>query len=113
MNKIIFWNIRSVNSQQAFERMTNLNRRNQYWLICFMEPFQDSSNTKMYKKTLGHHTALANCSGKIWLFPREEPEISIVSDTTQHLGEKRSGLRYMQHVMLPQGRNMGFFSIYC
>lgn len=44
MNKILFWNIRSVNTQQAFERLTNLNRRNQYWLIGLMEPFEDPSN---------------------------------------------------------------------
>lgn len=106
MNRIIFWNIRSVNSQQAFERLTNLNRRNQYWHIGLMEPFQDSSNIEMYERTLGHHTELANCSGKFWLFVREELETSSISDTTQQSAP------YSQYqVSKLEGRGMDFGDI--
>lgn len=40
IDKIIISNIRSVNTQNAFERLTMLNRRHQYSLIALMEPFQ-------------------------------------------------------------------------
>ncbi|XP_059302336.1 uncharacterized protein LOC132054310 [Lycium ferocissimum] len=33
---------RSVNTQQSFERLTNLNRRNRYNIIGLMEPFEDA-----------------------------------------------------------------------
>lgn len=65
MNKILFWNIRLVNSQRASDRLTNLNRRNHYWLPGLMEPFEDSSNIDNYMRALGLHTALSNCSEKI------------------------------------------------
>lgn len=85
MNKILFWNIRSVNTQQAFERLSNLNMRNQYWLISLMEPFEVSSNIDKYKRTLGHHTALSNYLETNWLFARKELQINILADTTQHI----------------------------
>lgn len=49
INKILFWNIRSVNTQEDFGRLTNLNRRNKYYLIRLMEPFQDPSKLEEYR----------------------------------------------------------------
>lgn len=44
MCKMIFWNIRSVNTQQAFERLTNRNGRYYYKHIGLMKPFGNLSN---------------------------------------------------------------------
>ncbi|KAH0713391.1 hypothetical protein KY290_008987 [Solanum tuberosum] len=83
-NKILLWNIRSVNTQQAFERLTNLNRRNNYWLIGLMEPFQDSSDLERYRRRLGHDTALVNCSGQIWIFTKDV-HVVVIEDSTQQM----------------------------
>lgn len=85
MNKILFWNIISINSQQDFERLTNLNRINQYWMIGLMEPFEDSNKIYKYRHILKPHSALTNNNDKIWLFTREKLQVNTIADTTQHL----------------------------
>lgn len=70
MNKIIFWNIRFINTQQDFKRLINLNRRCHYSLIGLMEYLEDTSNMEHYKRSLGYYIALANYSRKIRLFIR-------------------------------------------
>lgn len=68
ISRIIFWNIRSVNTQKSFERSIDLNKRNNYSYIALMEPIQSHSELDVYRKKLGMDKARANCSAKIWLF---------------------------------------------
>ncbi|XP_060190596.1 uncharacterized protein LOC132619837 [Lycium barbarum] len=43
---------RSVNTQQSFERLTNLNRRNRYSIIGLMEPFEDAEQIERFRRKL-------------------------------------------------------------
>jgi len=61
IGKTIFWNIRSVKSQKAFERLMGLNRRHKYNFIALMEPFQDPQELEQYKRRLGMLNAYCNC----------------------------------------------------
>ncbi|XP_075076678.1 uncharacterized protein LOC142163304 [Nicotiana tabacum] len=45
MNALI-WNIRSVNTQQAFERLTKMHRKNHYEFVGLMEPKQQAKKWK-------------------------------------------------------------------
>jgi len=83
--KVIFWNIRSVNTQNSFGRLMDLNMRHHYSFIALMEPFQDPSKLEHFKNKLGFDKALANCSGKIWTFLRDDWEGTIMMDSIQQL----------------------------
>jgi len=50
MMKAIFWNIRSINTQQAFNRLQMLNRHHKYFLIALMEPFQHMRHLRVIKE---------------------------------------------------------------
>ncbi|XP_060182996.1 uncharacterized protein LOC132612944 [Lycium barbarum] len=83
MNKLLLWNIRSVNTQQSFERLTNLNRRNRYSIIGLMEPFEDAEQVEIFRRKLGMETTFVNISGKIWLFLSEDVQGSVEIDNEQ------------------------------
>lgn len=85
IGKIIFWNIRSVNTQKAFERLIYLNKRHRYSFIALMEPFQGSHELEQHKTKLGFTHAFCNCSAKIWLFWEEEWQVEIVNDSCQQV----------------------------
>ncbi|KAK4731189.1 hypothetical protein R3W88_024177 [Solanum pinnatisectum] len=59
IESIIYWNIRSVNTQNAFERLLDLNRRHHFSYIS-------------YRRRIGLRNALVNCSSKIWIFWHED-----------------------------------------
>lgn len=88
IEKVIFWNIRSVNAHNSFGRLMDLNRRHQYSFVALMEPFQDPLELDQYKRKLGFNNAYANSSGKIWIFWREEWEGSVILDSLQQLSMK-------------------------
>lgn len=80
---IMFWNIRSVNSQNAFEKSIDLKRRHQYTFIALFEPFQGPQEIDLYRRRIRMQNAKVNCSGKIWLFWKADWEGEVVSDTIQ------------------------------
>ncbi|KAK4706364.1 hypothetical protein R3W88_034059 [Solanum pinnatisectum] len=85
IDKILFWNIKSVKSQNAFERVIELHRRHHYLYIALLEPFQSPSELEQYSRNLGLQNAKANCSAKIWIFWDDSWEDEGSSDTTQQL----------------------------
>ncbi|XP_055835039.1 uncharacterized protein LOC129903500 [Solanum dulcamara] len=84
MNALI-WNIRSVNTKEAFTRLIKMNQRHQFGFIGLMEPFQDSNKIEEYKRRLGMEHAMANISGKIWIFVEDIFDYHIIMDHQQHL----------------------------
>ncbi|KAG5579373.1 hypothetical protein H5410_050000 [Solanum commersonii] len=51
IDNIVFWNIRSVNTQNAFERLLDLNRRHHFHILLSLSHF------KIHQKVGGtHHT---------------------------------------------------------
>lgn len=85
MDKLLFWKIRSINSQNAFERLIDLKKRNKLVYIALVEPFQGLHELDMYRKKLGMDKAIANSSFKIWVFWKEEWEDIIVMDKYQQV----------------------------
>ncbi|XP_060210563.1 uncharacterized protein LOC132637499 [Lycium barbarum] len=72
IDKVLFWNIRSVNTQNYFERLTELNRRHHYSLIALMEPFHGLDEVESYRRRLGIHNSMVNISEKIWIFGTDD-----------------------------------------
>lgn len=68
INKVLYWNIRSIRTQCLFERLIDLYRKNHYSYIALLEPFQSPSELDEYRRRLGVSNARANCSAKIWIF---------------------------------------------
>ncbi|XP_060190564.1 uncharacterized protein LOC132619785 [Lycium barbarum] len=94
MNSSLIWNIRSVNTQQAFERVVLLHRQKLFNYVALLEPFQHVRHIDMYKLWLNMGTAWHNVNGKIWIFVDAEIQVEIMRDTEQllscrftHLGD--------------------------
>jgi len=85
IEKLIFWNIRSINTQKSFERLLDLNHRHHYSFIALMEPFQNPSELEQYKRRLGFDKAGVNQNGKILCFWKDDWVGNIVLDTVQQV----------------------------
>jgi len=85
IEKALFWNIRSVRSHKALDRLIDLNKRHRYKYIALMEPFQGPHELEQYKRRLGFQNAFCNCSAKIWIFWDEDWTWEVVRDNVQHL----------------------------
>uniref|UniRef100_A0A0V0HJ51 Putative ovule protein n=1 Tax=Solanum chacoense TaxID=4108 RepID=A0A0V0HJ51_SOLCH len=68
IGQLLFWNIRSVNSQHSFERVIDMNIRYNFAFIALLEPFQDPGEIEQYKRRLGFDRVAVNSSAKIWVF---------------------------------------------
>ncbi|XP_019259967.1 PREDICTED: uncharacterized protein LOC109237999 [Nicotiana attenuata] len=84
MNALI-WNIRSVKTQQAFERLIKMHRQNYYEFIGLMEPIQQARKLERYRMNIGFAQAIANVSNKIWVFIDEVFEVIIMYNIVQQL----------------------------
>ncbi|XP_059315426.1 uncharacterized protein LOC132066044 [Lycium ferocissimum] len=85
IDKALFWNIRSVNTQKSFERLIDLKRRHHYSIIGLMEPFQDPIAIEEYRRKLGYQNCKVNCSGKIWIFWTDEWLGVVISESEQQV----------------------------
>ncbi|XP_049414796.1 uncharacterized protein LOC125877592 [Solanum stenotomum] len=85
INKVLFWNIRSVRTQKSFERLIDLHRRNHYSYIALLEPFQNPAELERYRIKLGMPKAKASSSAKIWIFWKDDWEEQDYNDTGQQL----------------------------
>ncbi|XP_019226036.1 PREDICTED: uncharacterized protein LOC109207552 [Nicotiana attenuata] len=81
----LIWNIRSVNTQQAFERLIKMHRKNNYEFIGLMEPMQPARTLERYRSRIGFAQAIANVSNKIWAFIDEVYEVTVVYNLVQQL----------------------------
>jgi len=85
INKILFWNIRSVRTQKSFERLIDLHRRNHYSYIALLELFQNPTHLEKYKIKLGMPKAKVSSSAKIWIFWENDWEEHNYNDTGRQL----------------------------
>lgn len=88
IEKVIFWNIRSINIQNDFGKLMDLNRRHHYSFVALMEPSEDPSDLDQYKRKLGFNNAVANCSGKFGFFWKDDWEGTLLIDSIQHISMK-------------------------
>ncbi|XP_060200616.1 uncharacterized protein LOC132628879 [Lycium barbarum] len=100
MNSALIWNIRSVNTQQAFERVVMLHRQKKFNFIALMEPFQHIRHIEMYKLWVGMKIAWHNINGKIWLFIEEGYQVELQLDTDQLLSMKLTCLDGGQEITI-------------
>ncbi|OIS98758.1 hypothetical protein A4A49_55252 [Nicotiana attenuata] len=83
MIKALVWNIRSVNTEDDFQRVINRQREHGFFVVALMEPFKNSRYIQRYRRRLGTEAALANINGKIWLFFNTYMVWELVMDTDQ------------------------------
>ncbi|XP_015168062.1 uncharacterized protein [Solanum tuberosum] len=88
INKAIFWNIRSVRTQKAFERLVDLHKIHHYSYIALLEPFQSPSELETYRRKLGLPNARVNSSAKNWVFWENGWVETDSTDTCQQLTMK-------------------------
>ncbi|XP_019241851.1 PREDICTED: uncharacterized protein LOC109221873 [Nicotiana attenuata] len=81
----LIWNITSVNTQQAFERLIKMHRKHHYDFIGLMEPMQQTRTLERYRSRIGFAQAIANVSNKIWAFIDEVYEVTIMYNMVQQL----------------------------
>ncbi|XP_019248338.1 PREDICTED: uncharacterized protein LOC109227594 [Nicotiana attenuata] len=81
----IIWNVRSVNTMQAFERLITMHRQHHSEFIGILEPMQQSSKMERYKSIIGLAQAVVNVSNKIWAFIVEVFEVTILYNMVQQL----------------------------
>lgn len=85
MMNTLFWNVRSVRSQNSFHRIQMLHRHHNLSIIALMAPFQRTDNIQRYKRRLGMEYANHNCKGKIWVFIYDQFQVEVLSDSEQML----------------------------
>ncbi|XP_016457905.2 uncharacterized protein LOC107781683 [Nicotiana tabacum] len=81
----IIWNVRSVNTMQAFERLITMHREHYFEFIGIFEPMQQSHKIERYRARIGLAQAVVNVSNKIWAFIDEIFEVTILYNMTQQL----------------------------
>ncbi|XP_070019901.1 uncharacterized protein [Nicotiana sylvestris] len=81
----LIWNIRSVNTQQAFEMLIKSHRKNHYEFIGLMEPMQQARTLERYRNRIGFAQAISNVSNKIWAFIDEVYEVTVMYNFVQQL----------------------------
>ncbi|XP_019232504.1 PREDICTED: uncharacterized protein LOC109213198 [Nicotiana attenuata] len=81
----IIWNVRSVNTMQAFERLITMHRQHHFEFIGVIEPMQQSNKMERYRARIGLAQAVVNISNKIWAFIDEIFEVTILYNMTQQL----------------------------
>jgi len=77
MNALI-WNIRSVNTMQAFERVITMDRQNHFDFIALMEPMQQTRTVDQYRRRIGFEQVVVNVSNKIWIFIDQKYDFDIL-----------------------------------
>lgn len=83
IKKALIWNIRSVRTHQAFNRLQMIDRQHQLFLIALMELFQSARQIQMYERKLNMHTVGTNGNGKIWYFISDNVDVEVISDSPQ------------------------------
>lgn len=84
MNALI-WNICSVNTKRAFERLISMHKRHKFQFIGLMEPMQQGRKLDRYRRRIDFPIAIKNMSNKIWAFFDEKYEVTVVMDMVQQL----------------------------
>ncbi|XP_075111586.1 uncharacterized protein LOC107825614 [Nicotiana tabacum] len=87
MDNVLIWNVRSVNTQKAFQRLIKLHRKYNFYLIG-LETWQDIDQLEIYRRSLDIKTVVANVNGKIWAFIDEDIDVEVLYDMEQQLNLK-------------------------
>ncbi|XP_070026034.1 uncharacterized protein [Nicotiana sylvestris] len=100
MIKTLIWNIRSVNTQQAFPRVINMQREHNFFVIALIEPFQKKGFINRYRRRLNMDTAYSNINGQLWLLFDAIVKWELVEDTEQQVTVKVFHHDLGQHMIM-------------
>lgn len=81
--KALIWNLRSVRTQNAFQRVQLLHNFHKFNFVALMEPFQHVTYLNRFTRRLRMAKGYANNNGKIWLFVNHGFEVVKVSNSDQ------------------------------
>ncbi|XP_075109126.1 uncharacterized protein LOC142180920 [Nicotiana tabacum] len=84
MNALL-WNIRSVNTQGAFERLITMHRKYQFDFIGLMEPMQQSRKLDGYRRQIDFEQAFVNIYNKIWVFIDGKYDVTMEINSVRQL----------------------------
>lgn len=68
MFKSLYWNIRSINSGGALERLKQSMNSEKYYIIALAESFQTIDKLEKNRKLLGSQNACSNSNSQLWIF---------------------------------------------
>src|SRR5688572_29937996 len=92
MIKALIWNIRSVKSHRAFQRVQMLHNFHKFGFIALLEPFQQVATINRYKRRLKAPEAFHNTNGQIWVFVNNGFNATVISNSNQQLSLKLHNL---------------------
>ncbi|XP_075096320.1 uncharacterized protein LOC142174426 [Nicotiana tabacum] len=81
----LFWNVRSVNTMKAFERLVIMQRQHHFQFIGIMELMQRATKLEWYRRKIGMLQVYANVSNKIWVFVDEDHGVDIIINMDQQM----------------------------
>lgn len=81
MIKSLYWNIRSINSNGALERLKQLIRLQELPFVALCESFCKVAKLDKYKRILGYANACANSNSQIWIFWDEPLECRVIEES--------------------------------
>lgn len=67
MIKSLYWNIRSIKSDGALERLKQMIISEKFPIIALSEPFYKEEKIDKYKRILGYHNSFSNSNSQIWI----------------------------------------------
>ncbi|XP_060170521.1 uncharacterized protein LOC132601459 [Lycium barbarum] len=73
---------------EAFTRLMKMQQKYQFGFIGILEPFQQADKIAEYMRRIGLEHALANVSGKIWVFLEDNFDVQVLVDHPQHMSLK-------------------------
>ncbi|XP_060211761.1 uncharacterized protein LOC132639325 [Lycium barbarum] len=85
MFKSLYWNIRSIKTNGALERLKQLIKAEKLPIIALAEPFHKDNKLDKYKRILGYHYAHSNYNSQIWIFWDSNTDCTISDEDDQQV----------------------------
>ncbi len=85
MIKFLCWNIRSINTFGALERLINLKKLHTLSMLAILEPFSNQAHIDSYRMHLLMDHSYSNPNNKIWLFWSNDISCDILESDQQQV----------------------------
>ena len=85
MIKFLCWNVRSINTFGALERLINLKKLHNISMMAILEPFSSYDHIDAYRLQLLMDHSYSNSNNKIWLFWSNEITCDILESDQQQV----------------------------
>ena len=85
MIKLLCWNVRSINTFGALERLINLRKLYNLSMLAILEPFSNQAHIDSCRMQLIMDHSYSNSNNKIWLFWSNEITCDILESDQQQV----------------------------